>query len=126
MLTVNHVAFTEQSAGLVKYGYWTEAVGLHTHAVGNFTSLGSYVAPTARLAVRWLQNRAIDIAEQMEPRDAWAVVHWLRSTDEHESALSTITAGRCYTCEFVDIRAATRFALSVRRITVAPLTGWLT
>lgn len=115
------------AAGLVRYGYWTEAVGFHAQAddLARVISLGSHVASTPRLAMRWLHRRAVQITEQMKPESAWRVVTWLRSADQLESALAVIAAGGSYLNEFTDAEDGARYALTVRRITAPPITSSL-
>lgn len=76
-------------------GYWCETIA-HTLTDSRTFWLGSYPAPTPRLALRWLRTRAGHIADQLDPHTADPVRHWLTDRTEHEYALATLTEGAMY------------------------------
>jgi hypothetical protein len=81
---------------VTRRGFWCEAIAHHRHDARTFW-LGSYAAPSPRLAMRWLRVRAGHIADQLDVPLAHPVRHWLADQAEHERALAALVAGEMYT-----------------------------
>ncbi|MCE7078999.1 hypothetical protein [Streptomyces sp. ST2-7A] len=89
--------------------YWCE-VAAHTTGHHREYPLGSYHAPSPRLAMKWLHGRAGHIADQLDPGPRTPVRAWLNDTTEHEYALATLVAGGVYTHTIRD--GTTRYQLA--------------
>lgn len=83
-------------------------------------ALGTYTAPTRRLALCWLRARAGDIADQLDPPFAQPLRHWLADQHQHEAALSTLANGRTFTHTVFDDEVLYLLAAEPIKITPSP------
>ena len=86
----------------VTTGYQCRA---HAYTVTQFIPLGTGLASSPRLALRWLRTRAHQLADQLDPPDARTVRLWLHHQPEHERALTLLRHGEPYTFTFHDDEA---------------------
>ncbi|NBM17084.1 hypothetical protein [Streptomyces sp. GC420] len=80
------------------YQCWAAAYPYETTPV----SLGIHAARNPRLALRWLQHRAQEIIDQLDPPHARPGLHWLTDEAEHERVLSYLAAGTAYQLTLYD------------------------
>jgi len=95
-------------------GYWCQWVGVDP-ATGGVHSLGGAATLTPRLAMRWAQRRAQEIATQLTPPASWVIFGWAQDLAELERALRQLAVGIEYTREFYE--EGDRYVLSVRPVT---------
>ncbi|MFE3017108.1 hypothetical protein [Streptomyces sp. NPDC059256] len=91
--------------------YWCEATAQPTTG-GNTCWLGSYMARSPRLALRWFTRRVRDVTDQLDPHYAAPGRHWLTDHTEHERARTSLAEGEMYTLTLHDDTA--RYVLSAR------------
>ncbi|MGF1239627.1 hypothetical protein ACQSME_20535 [Streptomyces sp. 2-6] len=73
--------------------------------------LGLHDATSARLALRWLQERTRHITDQLDTAYARPGLHWLTDETEHERALAYMATGAGYQLTLYD--DSTRYVLVV-------------
>ncbi|MFS4106454.1 hypothetical protein [Streptomyces sp. PD-S100-1] len=73
--------------------------------------LGLHNTTSARLALRWLQERTRHITEQLDAACARPRVHWLTDEAEHERVLAYMARGTGYQLTLYD--DSTRYVLVV-------------
>lgn len=88
--------------------YWVQALAHHAPN-GQIYNLGDAVRATPLLALRWLRDRASDIADQLDPPAAHRLRAWSSHTATHEHALSLLAQGGAYT--YVVVEEGTRYVL---------------
>lgn len=69
----------------------------HAPGLGQAFPLGSHLASSPRLALRWLRRRAGELSDQLDPQSAQPLRAWLADPAEHERALATLADGHPYT-----------------------------
>jgi hypothetical protein len=99
MLTVDELHVLRESS--LAAGYWCEAMA-YTPDSGRAIWLGSHPATTPRLALRWLRNRACDIADQLDAAAVRPARDWIADVREHDRALLALRRGEMYTFTIFD------------------------
>lgn len=87
-------------SGRLRTGFRSRAVA---HALGGpAIPLGESRTNSPRLAVRWLRERAEDVADQLDASYARPVRAWLRDAEELEWALAFLSVGEPYVYRATD------------------------
>ncbi len=85
----------------LRTSFWCTAVA-YGHGAGRPILFGAHPTPDARLAVRWLQMRVTQLAEQLDAKHIVPAARWLADENVMASAMQKLCHGESYSLTISD------------------------
>ncbi|OKI25565.1 hypothetical protein A6A07_30285 [Streptomyces sp. CB03911] len=84
--------------------FWCSAVA-YPRGAGRSILFGAHITHDARRSVRWLQMRAGQLADQLDPAEARVARAWIGDLDAAATAMGALLVGESYSVTFRDDEA---------------------
>ncbi|WP_407915970.1 hypothetical protein [Kitasatospora sp. NE20-6] len=105
-------AVGERVVELLPITYWCSAIA-YPQGAGRSVLFGVHIARDARRAVRWMQMRVGQLADQFDLKHSQSVRVWADDLDAAAAAMDALLAGESYSLTLHDDRATYIFTAQV-------------